>query len=330
MGFDGRFTILALAITGLVVSGCAEVSLIAHGAKTLARKADDGTSTRSSSQAGGTYKVGKPYQVDGIWYYPKENPDYDETGIASWYGEPFHGRRTANGETYDMNQVTAAHKTLPLPTMVRVTNLDNGRSLVVRVNDRGPFVHGRIIDLSRRSAQLLGFQRKGTAKIRVQAIGDDGSGGRRIAKPDTPLEERNAAAAAPQTGVQAESLPPPQGAEQAPATPTRRLPQPISNTSDPVRIASADPAAGSSSVIQQPVAPTRIYIQAGAFVKYDSANRLGANLVGIGPTKVTHALVNGQDFYRVRIGPLTSVEEADSVLAKVIGTGYNDARIIVD
>ena len=121
------------------------------------------------------YKVGKPYQIEGVWYYPKADPHYDQTGIASWYGEPFHGRKTANGETYDMNALTAAHKTLPMPVHVKVTNLDNDRSLVLRVNDRGPFVAGRIIDVSRRAAQLLDFQDQGTARVRVQVV--DGEGG---------------------------------------------------------------------------------------------------------------------------------------------------------
>src|SRR5215510_5128351 len=93
------------------------------------------------------YKVGNPYQIAGVWYYPKEQPDYDQTGIASWYGPNFHGRLTANGEVFDSNQISAAHPTLPMPVNVRVTNLDNGRSIVVRINDRGPFVRGRIIDL---------------------------------------------------------------------------------------------------------------------------------------------------------------------------------------
>ena len=118
----------------------------------------------------GTYKVGSPYEINGVWYYPEEDPYYDDTGIASWYGDPFHGRTTANGEIYDMNELTAAHKTLPMPVYVRVTNLENGRSLVLRVNDRGPFVSGRIIDVSRRAAQLLGFQLEGTARVRVQVV----------------------------------------------------------------------------------------------------------------------------------------------------------------
>jgi len=124
-------------------------------------------------------KVGKPYRVAGRWYVPREDWNYDETGIASWYGRKFHGRRTANGEIFDMNKLTAAHRTLPLPSYVRVTNLENGRAINVRVNDRGPFVKGRIIDLSRRAAQLLGFAAKGTARVRVQIIRPDGTLGNR-------------------------------------------------------------------------------------------------------------------------------------------------------
>src|SRR3546814_7440441 len=114
--------------------------------------------------------VGNPYQVLGQWYYPKDDRDYDQTGIASWYGPKFHGLSTANGETYDMDRVSAAHKTLPLPSYVEVTNLENGRRIIARVNDRGPFVGDRVIDLSRRSAELLDVVRKGTAKVRVRRV----------------------------------------------------------------------------------------------------------------------------------------------------------------
>ncbi|WP_262691668.1 septal ring lytic transglycosylase RlpA family protein [Kordiimonas aestuarii] len=124
-------------------------------------------------------KVGNPYKVAGVWYHPKEDPYYDEVGYASWYGPDFHGKRTANGEQYNMNSLTAAHKTLPLPTFVKVTNLENGRSIVLRVNDRGPFVKSRIIDVSRRGAQLLGFDKQGVTKVRVQALDENG----KIVKP---------------------------------------------------------------------------------------------------------------------------------------------------
>jgi rare lipoprotein A len=122
-------------------------------------------------RGGGHYKLGRPYVVAGVRYVPQHQPHYDETGIASWYGRDFHGRLTANGEVYDMDAISAAHPTLPLPSMVRVTNLENGRTMVVRINDRGPFKPGRIIDLSRRAAHDLGMLEMGLARVRVQYVG---------------------------------------------------------------------------------------------------------------------------------------------------------------
>jgi rare lipoprotein A len=108
--------------------------------------------------------------VAGRWYHPRDERDYRETGVASWYGPGFHGKATANGERFDEHAISAAHRTLPLPSHVEVSNLDNGRTLVVRVNDRGPFAHDRILDLSRRAAQLLGFETRGTARVRVKRV----------------------------------------------------------------------------------------------------------------------------------------------------------------
>ncbi len=122
-------------------------------------------------KGGGRYTVGRPYRVAGKTYVPRDNPNYSKVGLASWYGSAFHGRLTANGEVYDVNGLTAAHPTLPLPSYVRVTNLENHRSLVVRVNDRGPFAHDRLIDVSARAATLLGFRQRGTAKVRVDYVG---------------------------------------------------------------------------------------------------------------------------------------------------------------
>ncbi|GAA0622717.1 septal ring lytic transglycosylase RlpA family protein [Brevundimonas kwangchunensis] len=113
----------------------------------------------------------RPYQIRGRWYHPEEQPNYDETGLASWYGAQFNGRPTATGERFDMNALTAAHKTLPLPGLVEVTNTANGRSIVVRVNDRGPFVDNRIIDLSRGSAEALGLLERGVGEVRVRYLG---------------------------------------------------------------------------------------------------------------------------------------------------------------
>jgi rare lipoprotein A len=122
-------------------------------------------------KGGGIYKLGKPYLAGGKWYTPTHDPDYNEVGFASWYGDFFHGRETANHEIYDMNALTAAHPTLPLPSLAKVTNLKNHRSIIVRINDRGPYKDGRIIDLSRRAAELLGFYNHGLAAVRVQYYG---------------------------------------------------------------------------------------------------------------------------------------------------------------
>lgn len=161
MGTDagGRSLITALAVASILAlagcSGSGKVDLSGHG------------KTR------GYYKVGAPYQVKGVWYHPRVDYDYDETGTASWYGEAFQGRPTANGEIFELNQVSAAHKTLQLPSIVEVTNLQNGRALRMRVNDRGPFADDRIIDVSRRAAQMLGFERAGTAPVRVRIIKEE-------------------------------------------------------------------------------------------------------------------------------------------------------------
>lgn len=149
------------------------------------------------------YKVGKPYKIGGTWYTPREDPFYDEVGNASWYGRDFHGKKTANGERYDMNALTAAHTTLPLPSFVRVTNLSNGRNIVVRINDRGPFAKGRIIDMSRRGAQLLGFEKKGVQRVRVQAVRRDGSAVRRMAERRSPPSTPTRVTPAPSVSRQA-------------------------------------------------------------------------------------------------------------------------------
>lgn len=129
------------------------------------------TSDQPIPKGGGVYKVGSPYMVSGRWYTPREQPGYDAVGIASWYGDDFHGRKTANGEIYDMNRLTAAHPTLPMPVYAYVTNLANNRTILVRINDRGPFVANRIIDLSRASARALGLERQGLARVRVRYAG---------------------------------------------------------------------------------------------------------------------------------------------------------------
>ncbi|EJF90209.1 septal ring lytic transglycosylase RlpA family protein [Bartonella melophagi] len=123
-----------------------------------------------SKNKGSRAVVGKPYQVKGKWYYPEDDPTYKRVGQASWYGSDFHGRLTANGEIYDMNLLTAAHPTMPLPSYARVTNLENGSSIIVRVNDRGPYIKDRIIDLSKQAATILGYVNKGVTNVKVEYV----------------------------------------------------------------------------------------------------------------------------------------------------------------
>ncbi|MEZ0259454.1 MAG: septal ring lytic transglycosylase RlpA family protein [Alphaproteobacteria bacterium] len=155
-------TAVLLLCTVLLLSGCAESQLVSHWAKKV--------TWPGQQENAGTYKVGKPYRVGSVWYTPKEDFNLSETGIASWYGPDFHGHHTANGEIYDQDELTAAHRTLQMPSLVRVTNLENGRSVVVRINDRGPFKNGRVIDVSKRSATLLGFIGRGTARVRIDVL----------------------------------------------------------------------------------------------------------------------------------------------------------------
>ena len=139
---------------------------------------------------GGKVKRGNPYQIDGQWYYPlATGASYDEVGVASWYGEKFHGLTTANGETYNMHAMTAAHTTLPMPSLVRVTNLENGKSIIVRVNDRGPFVKSRLIDLSFAAAKALGTIQHGTARVRVQTIKSADVSAEQVKSRPTPVSQ---------------------------------------------------------------------------------------------------------------------------------------------
>lgn len=197
-----NFLFVGSLIAGVLLSACAETELAIHTTKQIQRA----TSAGSAGQS--VYKVGKPYKVNGAWYYPAVDYDYSETGIASWYGAKFHGRRTANGEVYNMDELTAAHRTLPLPTLVRVTNLENGRTLVLRVNDRGPFARGRIIDVSRRAAGLLGFRSRGTASVRVEVLAEESLKVAVLAQKNTPSDYAVVPMpAVPQTPVSGSPLP---------------------------------------------------------------------------------------------------------------------------
>lgn len=310
-----------------VTAGCALLIACSETKfASMAYKEVAGPSTPSPA-AHGVYKVGDPYQIKGVWYYPAEDYNYDETGIASWYGPNFHGKMTANGEVYDQNDVTAAHRTLPLPSVVRVTNLENGRTLIVRINDRGPYVNNRILDLSRRSAQLLGIIDNGTAKVRVQIMADESRALALQVKGQQPAETV-ASAAVPLTSVQAETLPAPGSKDK---------PVPIAKAAAPssTEAVSQPPIADQVQLAHQkvqlvPVKSTQIFIQAGAFQQFDNAHRLSALLSPFGHTSVTQVDTKAGTLFRVRLGPIATVDAADAMLDRVIASGHPEARIIVD
>jgi peptidoglycan lytic transglycosylase len=369
--------LLTTALVAAALAGCAETTFAVNAAK---------EATASPKQQG-IYKVGDPYQINGVWYHPAEDYSYDETGIASYYGGEtqgvnFHGRLTANGEVYDMNALTAAHRTLPMPSLVRVTNLENGRAIVVRVNDRGPYARGRIIDMSRRAAQLLGYEGVGTARVRVQILAQESrqlkeAMLRGAAPPGTEF-----VAAVPVGAVQSNALAPPPGARNAGSVTADALPPPSATlgpdngpqptaksrrnhaavpettlgkpaapvtargTDVPSSTGTAQPAGpvalprevaalpvpeqvrARATVTQTQVRPTAMFVQAGAFASYDNATRLSARLSRYGRTQISQVTANGQRLYRVRIGPVASIHEADDILDS-LATEIPQARIVV-
>ncbi len=289
----------------------------------------------------GLFKVGKPYRVDGRTYRPTESYALDETGIASWYGPGFHSKTTANGERFNENELTAAHRTLQLPSLVRVTNLENGKSVVLRVNDRGPFARSRIIDVSKRAADLLEFRGKGTARVRVQVLAEESrmmaeaaragrdTRGMEVALNQQPAEMppnlyQTASISAPvynsdpaATSVTSERLP-------------DNNPSGYGRPSVPGHIAPTGQFYPDPVVEQFPVAPTAIYIQAGSYGNHDNAIRVSQTLSALGAVRIAPVSISGQQYYRVQVGPLQSVEQADGLLSQVINLGYPEARITID
>jgi rare lipoprotein A len=292
------------------------------------------------------YKVGRPYRVNGLWYYPNVDYDYREIGVASWYGPGFHGRSTANGEAYDMNDLTAAHRTLPMPSIVRVTNLENGRSIKLRVNDRGPFVGNRIIDVSRRAAQLLGFHINGTARVLVENAAEESKQlaaalGVRV---DTAVVERPTEQPVRElaSAYETSSTMPPSPMPEPEIQPEPEVGQaamsymPVTALQEPP--ASSDPEPETSPLINSsaleteprpelPVASTR-YVQAGAFTDVDRADSARRRLSRIGPIVMSPSRISGRELLRVRVGPLYSDEEAERVLASVSRAGFPDCLLV--
>ncbi len=304
-GSVGRWGLLTALIVGLAACG--------GGTGGRARLDLQGSPDLYTGPGPGRYKISKPYEINGIRYYPEEDYSYDETGIASWYGRDFHGLKTSNGEIFNKNGITAAHKTLPLPCLARVTNLENGRSLVVRVNDRGPFAAGRIIDISQRGAELLGFDRQGTAKVRVQVLANES----RMIADAMRAGERGPAVHPVTSFASSDSL----GASSSAVQSVEAQTLPSLETFAP-------PPAVQQAVI--PPGANQLYVQAGSFTSAENAARLKATLSPVGQVRVAEVVVRGTPYYRVQVGPLRGVAEADAMLGKIAKTGINAPRIVVE
>lgn len=279
---------------------------------------------RAVPKGGGVYKVGKPYKVAGRWYVPREYNYYDRSGIASWYGAAFHGRRTANGEIYNMYALTAGHPTLPLPSYAYVTNRDNGRTILVRVNDRGPYVGNRMIDLSWRSARALGFARNGLARVRVRFAGraplngNDAAERRHLASQSWYRGDRRIAQA-PSSQITTGAI------AAAPSRPDRpvlsyrqRLAGNASDPSQPRRTALGGPG--------------RAYIDVGPFSSRAEAARMGHELEHLGPVAIEQAgeqagTAKAPPAFQVRLGPLS--DAAAEAVTEHMGDFLNVSAAVV-
>jgi len=248
------------------------------------------------------------YDVFGKRYYVlSSSVGYWERGVASWYGPGFHKVRTSTGEPYDMYGMTAAHRTLPLPAYVRVTNLQNGRSVVVRVNDRGPFVGNRIIDLSYTAAAKLDMLRNGTAMVEIRTI-----------DPTAPPPAIMASSASPTAAA-------PTAAAPTAAAPTAAVPTASGG-------AAAPPPTAPLTVVPVASPAPALFVQAGAFADPANAERLAERLRGgnLGKIFVRDDQIAGRRMYRVRIGPVPDVAEFDRVVAALERAGINDAHLALD
>ena len=287
-------------------------------------------------------KIGKPYSINGMDFTPSFDPHYDETGLGSWYGPGFHGKRTASGETFDQNDLTAAHPTLPMPSLVRVTNLKNNKSLVVRVNDRGPFHPGRIIDLSKAAAMQIALL--STMPVRVEYLAaeteeywaqmelnipQDVQFTRK--EPYTPLgvdtlvtevESRDLAPAVPVIEAAPEPVVLSQNSD-APAESQR----PLMAAPELYASPAATPRPVAKSLNTTPLA-SGYYVQAGSFSFEENANKLVGKLSPLGKVTVSPFDVGGKPFWRVRVGPAAGEGAANEMQQKIDRMGIAGAKVV--
>jgi rare lipoprotein A len=262
--------------------------------------ADLAEEVHSIKTNGGVYKVGTTYTALGQTYTPREDYNYSETGMASWYGKDFHNKKTANGETYDMRAITAAHRTLPLPSIVRVTNLENGRSIIARVNDRGPYVKNRIIDLSEKGAELLGYKMQGTAKVKVEILEKESR-----AIKEAMLADNNKSKLT-NNKINYGLAP--------------------KNTTPAVKTAAV--AAPQPAAVNQPIETGTFFVQVGAFSDLTKAKEMANNMQRFGTVTIHEAYLSKDGVYRVRLGAYHSRDEALQILDRVLDYGHADVSIV--
>ncbi|MCP5076170.1 MAG: septal ring lytic transglycosylase RlpA family protein [Rhodobacteraceae bacterium] len=272
-------------------------------------------------KGGGRNHVGKPYTINGKRFYPKDVASYERTGVASWYGPKFHRRMTSNGEWFDMHDLTAAHTTLPLPSYVKVTNLSNGKQAVLRVNDRGPFAHDRIIDLSKRSSEILGFKGKGTQKVKVVYLGKapiahDGTHLAAMNRKHLRSSDYTRVASAMSYSRGSGTMLASAEQEVEPNVPAPQPVQTVAATENPLPVPVGDNGS--------------YFVQAASFSNVDNAERAKYALGSLGPVSVSPVTVGASTYYRVRVGPLDNENFAYEIADLVREQGMHGARVVAD
>lgn len=270
--------------------GCSETTFLINSAKRIGSWGDEPI-----------YKVGNPYKINGKWYYPAVDYQYDEVGIASWYGPGFHGKSTANGEVFDQNKISAAHRTLPMPSVVKVTNLENGLVLEkVRINDRGPFARNRIIDLSKKAAEELGFIKNGVAKVRVEILEDES---RKYVSTDQ--KNNYVAEAAEVTEISKKNL-----------------------LSSPERKKKVVEKKTEENLENSILTNKELLIQVGAFTDHRNAKTLSEKLSEF-KAYINRVFINNKYLYRVRIGPINNLDLANDMKRKLFELGYTSSHLVM-
>lgn len=279
-------------LTILFLTSCSETTFLINSAKKISKWDEDPM-----------YKVGNPYKINGKWYYPAIDYNYNEVGIASWYGPGFHGKKTANGEIFDQNKISAAHKTLPMPSIVKVTNLDNGKVLEnIRVNDRGPFAGNRIIDLSKKAAQELGFVNSGVAKVRVEIMENES---RIYASKNSKKNSVRKANKAKVEKVQRKVIPSEKDEQ------------------------NSDEVSKNSTEDNLILKDKPVIIQVGAFGDHRNAKSLTEKLSEF-KAYIERKFIDNKYLYRVRIGPLSNLDLAKSVKSKLFELGHTSSHLVVN